>query len=665
VRILNNLTATGSPSPLVVDAGGKITQANGTTVDAGSGTISFHAGNDITLSHVTTTNTSAVPVVMISTLGGIINGLAPVAGENITALAAELEAVTGIGSDAALETAVSTLAAVNTTSGNIQIVNNVGGALTIGTVGTTIGLTNTGGGSINVSNTGLLTVLNDVLDIGGGDIALTSTNSGDLVTSAHVRATGASGNIFLNAAHDLIVNAQGTGPDILTQGNGLITGVAQHVVTFNGAILIQTGVGAITELSPGLANVFAPQITAQGLAVLTGTFSEPSPANNFTVVVDWHDGTTSTQVFLNVSSSSFLFTHLFTRNPDTANQAQPIPITVTVLDDPHSSFTGLQQPPIVIPLNPTDTKTIVNGATSVTTNVLDPGEGLNFFINIAQIAIVIPQLSLTPPNLLVFTPVAVVPQIAQTEAVEETQHVFEETAVEERQVILKVLDPIGKVTDTVVMDESVLDDLPGLFKKLPDGHYQIFLKEPGEEGERLLLDVMLRGGKPSDESEGGQDKPPTAEEAPLEEMGALEPGLPLDVEGELSLAMQLTPFDAISTHEAPRAAGFAALVVSLPADLGVPAVRAEEDTALGDSANGGSAALEPDAQSAADRSTRQTPAIVAAGALTATVVGQEWAERVDRALAQTESDTLSRAARLSRRLRRPAARDSISGARKC
>ena len=660
VQILNNLTAIGSPSPLVVDAGGMITQSNGTTVDAGSGTITFHAGSDITLAHVTTTSTSAVPVVMTSTLDGIINGLTPVTGENITALAAELEAVTGIGSAAALQTAVSTLAAVNTTSGNIQIVNNVGGGLVIGTVGTTIGLTNTGGGSMNVSNTGLLTVLNDVLDIGGGDIALTTTNSGDLVTSAHVRATGANGNIFLNADHDLVVNAQGTGADILTQGNGLITGVAQHVVTFNGAILIQTGVGAITELSPGLANVFAPQITAGGLAVLTGTFSEPPPANNFTVVVDWHDGTTSTQVFLNVSSSSFEFTHLFTRNPDTANQAQPIPITVTVLDDPHSSFTGHQQPPIVIPLNPTDTKTIVNGATSVTTNVLDPGEGLNFFINIAQIAIVIPQLSLTPPNLLVFTPVAVVPQVAQTEPVEETQHVFEETAVEERQVILKVLDPAGKVTDTVVMDESVLDDLPGLFKKLPDGHYQIFLKEPGEEGERLLLDVMLRGGKPSDESEGGQDKPPTAEEAPLEEMGALEPGLELDGEGELSLAMPLTPFDAITTAEAPRAAGFASLVASLPADPDVVPVRAEENPADGDSA-----ALEPGVQTAADRSTKHTAAVDAAGALTATVVGQEWAERVDRALAQTKSDTLSKAARLSRRLRRPAARDSISGARKC
>ncbi len=656
VRILNNLTATGSPSPLVVDAGGMIIQANGTTLDAGSGTINFHAGSDITLAHVTTTNTSSVPVLMTSTLGGIINGLAPVTGENITALAAELEAVTGIGSAAALQTAVNTLAAVNTTSGNIQIVNNVGGPLAIGTVGTTVGLTNTGGGSMNVSNTGLLTVLNDVLDIGGGDIALTTTNSGDLVTSAHVRATGASGNIVLNAGHDLIVNAQGTGADILTQGNGLITGVAQHVVTFNGAILVQTGVGAITELSPGLANVFVPQITAQGLAVLTGTFSEPPPANNFTVVVDWHDGTTSTQVFLGVSSSSFQFTHVYTRNPDTADQAQPIPITVTVFDDPHSSFTGLQQPPIVIPLNPTDTKTIVNGATSVTTQSTIPGEGLNFFINIAQIAIVIPQLNLTPPNMLVFTPVAVVPQVAQTEAAEETQHVFEETAVEERQVILKVLDPTGKVTDTVVMDESVLDDLPGLFKKLPDGHYQIFLKEPGEEGERLLLDVMLRGGKPSDESEGGQDKPPTAEEAPLEEMGALERGLPQDGEGELSLAMQLTPLGVISMPEASCAAGFASFVVALPADPVVVPVAAGEYSAHGDSAAG---------NSAADRSTKQTPAIVAAGALTATVVGQEWAERVDRALAQTKSDTLSKAARLSRRLRRPAARDSISGARKC
>jgi hypothetical protein len=148
-------------------------------------------------------------------------------------------------------------------------------------------------------------------------------------------------------------------------------------------------------------------------------------------------------------------------------------------------------------------------------------------------------------------------------------------------------------------------------------------------------------------------------------MGAFEPGLPLGGGGELSLAMQLTRFSTISMREASRDAGLASIVVALPADPVVVPVRAEENSADGDSAPRNSAALEPDAQSAADRSTRQTPAIFAAGALTATVVGQEWAERVDRALAQTQSDTLSKAARLSRRLRRPVARESIPGARKC
>jgi hypothetical protein len=78
-----------------------------------------------------------------------------------------------------------------------------------------------------------------------------------------------------------------------------------------------------------------------------------------------------------------------------------------------------------------------------------------------------------------------------------------------------------------------------------------------------------------------------------------------------------------------------------------------------------STATEADAKAASDEAAPRAATVFAAGVLAASVAGHEWGERVDRALARTEPGTLSKAARLSRRLRRQAARDSFSGVRQC
>src|SRR5262249_47637456 len=172
--ILNgNATSTGT---FTISSVGNITQANGTTIDAGASAISLSATNgNITLSHVVTTNpgTAVVPSVFVSTTNGaIINGLSPSTTVNITAPTLELHAATGIGSGTALRTQVSTLAAVNSTSGNVQITNSAGGLLTIGAVGTENGIQNTGGGFVTVINNGAMTVAGPILNVGGGNITL-------------------------------------------------------------------------------------------------------------------------------------------------------------------------------------------------------------------------------------------------------------------------------------------------------------------------------------------------------------------------------------------------------------------------------------------------------------------------------------------------------------
>ncbi|MGZ0164085.1 MAG: beta strand repeat-containing protein, partial [Planctomycetales bacterium] len=121
----------------------------------------------------------------------------------------------------------------------------------------------------------------------------------------------------------------------------------------------------------------------------------------------------------------------------------------------------------------------------------------------------------------------------------------EEAAATERIVWLKVLRPTGqnvaevpaiiaddrvysplpgggfrvlRVVEEVPLDEEVLDNLPKLiFEKLPDGQYQIWLQEPGEQDKRFVMDVTIRDGRPVDDKAGARDRPPTSlKKAPVQ-----------------------------------------------------------------------------------------------------------------------------------------------------
>jgi hypothetical protein len=74
----------------------------------------------------------------------------------------------------------------------------------------------------------------------------------------------------------------------------------------------------------------------------------------------------------------------------------------------------------------------------------------------------------------------------------------------------------------------VLNNLPGLFKNLPDNHYVIYLVQSETNARRLVIDVFVRNGKlidPGDDSEGARDRPPTEEATtqPAEEQPAAVP----------------------------------------------------------------------------------------------------------------------------------------------
>ena len=87
---------------------------------------------------------------------------------------------------------------------------------------------------------------------------------------------------------------------------------------------------------------------------------------------------------------------------------------------------------------------------------------------------------------------------------------------------------------------KVLNNLPALFRNLPDNHYKIYLVQSETNARRLVIEVFVRNGKlidPGDDSEGARDRPPTEEATtrPVEEQPAAAPA------GEAAAATQETP----------------------------------------------------------------------------------------------------------------------------
>jgi hypothetical protein len=570
-----------------------------------SGNIAIEAGANLFLNQAI--SASGALVSLRADAGAIADGNG--AANNITSGSLVLRAAAGIGSGDAIETAVTTLAATNSTTGNVQIVNDVAGLLILGTVDGVAGIAESGGGFVLVTNQGPLTVNSGVTNDGGGDITLTSLPKAvgnDLTLNAIVYATGGNGNIHFNAGTDLVINDTGSAVDILTTGAGQILGIAENVVIIHSNVIIQTGVGSISTLVPALDNVKAPQLESSGKATVTGTFGDPG-AHNFTVVVDWSDGTVDTYHF--DDPGTFQFTHFYKANPDPTNAAAPIPILVTVHDDPNSTFIGLQQPPSTFPINATDFKTIANGQDAVLTFTNSPGEGLvSVGIFRLDTSVQIPQRLFPPLMMLLYTfDVSSVGSIGSSSLVEEAP-TYLEARVDSRQALLVTVNTKGGESEPVVLDENVLDDLPGLFRRLPDGRYRLYLREVGEQRLRLLIDVNLRGGKPSDDTEGGQDKPPTAE---------------------------------VDTKEAALAA---------PSTVDDLAFRPVEFTI-----SHAAAALAHDRDSTDSAGsitwTASGETIPAIAAVLAGIRQRSWDERRDEALGATGDDSLSTAARLARRVR--------------
>lgn len=228
----------------------------------------------------------------------------------------------------------------------------------------------------------------------------------------------------------------------------------------------------------------ASPITSDSSTTLTVTLQA---AGNVTVpvTINWDDGSGAGPINISTADPTLSLTHFYTSNPDKADPAASIPISVsypaagqTVGFQALASVSGTGVGIAVIP---------------VTTSA---------FVEVE-----------TPPQVQVAQVVAVVEEQV-SEQIEFGVAPPQVSSTNERQLVLRIVSPFGQedLEHPIPIPDTVLDDLPGLFQKLPDGHYRIYMVESGRW--RMVFDVMVRQGKSVDASEDSGvagDRPPTSQ----------------------------------------------------------------------------------------------------------------------------------------------------------
>jgi hypothetical protein len=463
---------TGNGTTTLEATGGSLTMATGSQINAGQGSVTLSASNSVALSTV-----NSLTLVVVSARGGAISGGATTA---ITAPSVALQAASGIGSAQPLSTATALLAAT-TGLGNLQIDNS--GTLDIGNVSGVAGLTTTGGGSIALVNVGSISVSAPVTSAGGGSILINAdatAGTSNLTISGPIAALGG-GSINLIADRSLTILDSGQINDISVQGTGQIIASAQSY-TIGPNVLLTSGTGAISEVPVSLTNVSSPQISSLGDSSITGNIGQAGD-RNLTVTVDWADGAvTSTPV---AAAGAFDVAHEYIGDPNKGNAQDPVSATVTVTSDPNIVFTG------------------VNPVSAVVQAAI-PGTGLTVFVTQLTQTVVLTTVMI----IRLEEPVQLAAPVAAAEpAPIVVPPATQEKTTDERQVVLSVITATGDEKSVVRLPVGVLDDLPSLFQKLPDGHYRVYLNEPGAKHLRRVIDVQLRQGRPvapRDESDTGE-----------------------------------------------------------------------------------------------------------------------------------------------------------------
>jgi len=304
-----DITSTSGAVSVTADAdgvdngsSGALTMADGALINAGSGTIALRADENITLGGLLTTNATSSAVAITSTSGAVVDG-----GDTHTDITANavgavvtIDAVTGVGSSNALETAVDTIDIDNTpatsawATGNIKIIElAAGGDLTVQrAVQGDVGCESTNRGNIDISTvdgsitvSGVVTVRDggtitiDANDAGGDDSRSLTVNAA-VTSSVGLKDVGVdvvtAGNITLSADEDVNINAKvsnsNANADYTANGNiyvitdnGDVNSAAEIAVVGTGSVYITAGDDALFSAT-GDINAVTGEIEVNALS---------------------------------------------------------------------------------------------------------------------------------------------------------------------------------------------------------------------------------------------------------------------------------------------------------------------------------------------------------------------------------------------------------------
>jgi hypothetical protein len=477
--------------------------------------------------------TTSGNAVLTSTGGSILNGDPSLNPDAIAAGQLTLVAGNGIGTAASplLTNVMSVSAAAG--AGGVHLVNNAALAI-VGPSGITAA-----GGGIDLTVNGILTIGAPVVLNGSGNITLLALGSTDVNGAVSNKGSGnvvvqsltgdltldtsgsvsAAGNIVLNAGHDFLATSRAVLSAVLktTDGTVAITaGHAANIVQPSGALSpippiagfsIQTGTGITVAAPPFLLvtpQVISPGITISidGTATLVVTFGR-SLERNFTVTINWGDG--KTDVFQSMTAGTHVFTHTYSLNSIQANTIGGNSSTlggttlfapvVTVRGDPRLGFFVAGQSAII---------------SQQTVQLLSPGLGLagteiqqfgsRSFVRFEE----------PVPSVAAEAGGSAPPSGPTSFATNQSSPGGAAATASDRLLVRAVpADPSQKEDPANDLDVEedlhinirnlTTETLGELFAKLPDGRYRIVWHRRTAAGvatERVILDVLLRDGKP-------------------------------------------------------------------------------------------------------------------------------------------------------------------------
>ncbi|WP_245841074.1 LamG-like jellyroll fold domain-containing protein [Puniceibacterium sediminis] len=151
-----------------------------------------------------------------------------------------------------------------------------------------------------------------------------------------------------------------------------VFGISAQAVDEDGSYVAATVEMTVANVAPTLLTLDVTDTSEGGLSVLTGTIADPGVADDFSVTVDWGDGTTEL-LSLDPGSSEFRFDHVYVDDGS-------YDVTVTPADDDGAggvtettNVVVLNQRPVLISLATTESVVSEGTAVTLTGSLMDAG----------------------------------------------------------------------------------------------------------------------------------------------------------------------------------------------------------------------------------------------------------------------------------------------------